>query len=152
MFLPSSLCCLFHQSLPSSLSICPILFTSLHKCFDISHTGYTDLPRVHLCRKALQQANELSLFDYGLIHSRTLRKIQSLKSVFLTFHDSLKTKGCLCRHGLDIDPSACHLGSYTLSRATIKYTPSPLWNYPQAICFHTWESQIYSRLVCLAVQ
>lgn len=85
-----------------------VQFCSLHciNAFDISHTGYTDLPRVHLWRKALQQANELSLLDYNLIHSRTLRKIQSLKSVFLTSHDSLKTKGCLCRHGMDKDPSA----------------------------------------------
>lgn len=106
MFLPSSLCCLFHQSFPSSLSIYPILFTSLHKCSDINHIGYADLPRLHLCRKTLQQANELSFFDYSLIHSRTLRKIQSLKSVFLTSHDSLKTKGCLCGHGPHKDPSA----------------------------------------------
>lgn len=106
LFLPLSLCCLFHQSLPSRLFICPILFTSLHKCFDISHQGYTDLLGVHLCRKALQQAYELSLLVYRLIQSRTLRKIQSLKSPFLTSHDSLKTKGCLCRHGLDKGSSA----------------------------------------------
>lgn len=71
----------FHQA----FSVCPILFTSLHKCFDISHTGHTDLPRVHLCRKALQQANELSLLDYGLIHSRTLRKNLILKVSLLDF-------------------------------------------------------------------
>lgn len=139
MFLPSSLCCLFHQSFPSSLSIYPILLTSLHKCSDINHIGYADLPRLHLCRKTLQQANELSLFDYSLIHSRTLRKIQSLKSVFLTSHDSLKTKGCLCRHGPHKDPGAlvqspgcgCRVFSHTFQ----SHTKINSTNYPQAKCF-----------------
>lgn len=88
-----------HQAFFFFFSICPILLTSLHKCSDISHAGYAGLPSLHLCRRTPRQANELSLFDQGLIHSRTLRKIQSSKSVVLTSHDSQGTKGCLCRHG-----------------------------------------------------
>lgn len=81
--------------------------------------------------------------------------MQSLKSVLLTSHDSLKTKGCLCRHGLHKDPSAlvqspgcgCRVFSHTFQSHNKTNSIFPLELPTSQICFNTSERQVYTYIV-----